>query len=700
MDFTTKFQNPLRIDGTEGFIEYNDSDIVNLLARQLVQLKVRMDELRLDRFDSDEHTDIINVFADGLKSIGVAGQIISSATEPSDTANDLKGGDIWYQPSTSSNTWSIHFWTGSKWEAFGQPRGDDPPQTPEAGDLWYDSLLGVLRMYNANDKWEAISTKRNAAANIFTGTSPNGLTNVDIIEGDVWWDSHAETLRVWDGNTWKSAGGAEIKANAPSPAADGNLWYNEANKTLYVYSEDVDLNGDGDTTDTDEAGAWYAVSVTRAASQFSTVPGTVGPQSVMKGDKYYNTTENKLYVWNGSEWTGAGGNFDTIGFDGAVVTNDPAYQGASTGETLRGFIANGVTTGAEGGGFYGTSTGVTIVGPTNTAGNNPNTAQLSIDTANNANSNIAYRVNATGTDWSAWKELATEAYVDEIAENLAVTGTPFPWPVPYDVTSYINGRVPSSIAIVGFIAAHSFTIGAGFSGCFCFCHTGSNNETVVFTITRRGADNQNVQLGTITFEPGSRNGVFAQTAEIGQNIIIGAGEVLTVTAPVAAANNAQDAEGIPLVGVGNGAQSDQGFLTPTITLTGTMNALQGRTYDVANFLGGVVSGTDLEGDGTQQLLMASPTVRPYTVVAGAQQSQARCFTAPNQQIVLNIRRGWPVGAVVGTITFAANSNTGVFATSNNETVQFSSADMLSITGPSNLQGMTDLGITIAGTLNN
>jgi hypothetical protein len=58
------------------------------------------------------------------------------------------------------------------------------------------------------------------------------------LTGQIWWDSGAGILNVYNGTAWKRIGGATASASAPSGATSeiGDLWYDTTNAQLKVYT--------------------------------------------------------------------------------------------------------------------------------------------------------------------------------------------------------------------------------------------------------------------------------------------------------------------------------------------------------------------------------------------------------------------------------------------------------------------------------
>lgn len=56
------------------------------------------------------------------------------------------------------------------------------------------------------------------------------------LEGQVWYDASAKKLRYFDGQRYKSASGAEVSAAAPAGLSSGEFWFNTQEQQLYTWS--------------------------------------------------------------------------------------------------------------------------------------------------------------------------------------------------------------------------------------------------------------------------------------------------------------------------------------------------------------------------------------------------------------------------------------------------------------------------------
>jgi hypothetical protein len=59
------------------------------------------------------------------------------------------------------------------------------------------------------------------------------------LTGQLWWNSTAGTMQVYNGTTFKTLGGAVAASSAPTSNVSGDLWYDTVNQQLNVYTGTV-----------------------------------------------------------------------------------------------------------------------------------------------------------------------------------------------------------------------------------------------------------------------------------------------------------------------------------------------------------------------------------------------------------------------------------------------------------------------------
>ena len=68
----------------------------------------------------------------------------------------------------------------------------------------------------------------------FANTSSN--TPTSPLQGQIWYNTTANQLQVYNGSSFKSVSGANVSASEPTNTAQGDLWYDSTNGQLYVYN--------------------------------------------------------------------------------------------------------------------------------------------------------------------------------------------------------------------------------------------------------------------------------------------------------------------------------------------------------------------------------------------------------------------------------------------------------------------------------
>jgi hypothetical protein len=73
-----------------------------------------------------------------------------------------------------------------------------PPTAPLTGQLWYDNVNDILKIYNSDTNiWKPISSS------ITSATAPSAAVSVT---GVIWWDTTNAQLKVWSGSAWITIG--------------------------------------------------------------------------------------------------------------------------------------------------------------------------------------------------------------------------------------------------------------------------------------------------------------------------------------------------------------------------------------------------------------------------------------------------------------------------------------------------------------
>jgi hypothetical protein len=118
-----------------------------------------------------------------------------------------------------------------------------PPNAPLTGQLWYDNVNDILKIYNATTNvWKPISSS------ISQGTAPSAAISVT---GDIWWDTTNAQLKVWSGSAWITIGPAYTSTSGTSgPVTQTILDISAASHvvTMFYISNSVIMILSKDTT--------------------------------------------------------------------------------------------------------------------------------------------------------------------------------------------------------------------------------------------------------------------------------------------------------------------------------------------------------------------------------------------------------------------------------------------------------------------
>ncbi len=132
------------------------------------------------------------------------------------------------------------------------------------------------------------------------------------IQGQLWFDQTNKRINVWTGDKWKPAGGPANSTTAPTSAVQGDLWFDTTNNQLYVYT----------------GTAWTLIGPTTVAGSGVTA---VIPETVKD-----NTDANRSIL-------------KLVSNDAVVgVVSDLAFTPSSTDTTSAALISAGYATVAQG----------------------------------------------------------------------------------------------------------------------------------------------------------------------------------------------------------------------------------------------------------------------------------------------------------------------------------------------------------------
>ncbi len=103
-------------------------------------------------------------------------------------------------------------------------------------DIIYNVKTSKFFTYVEGDNYQELDIDAGGVGSGGTADRPS-----EPETGDLWYDTDLDILVIWNGNDWEPVGGSAVKvpsgpsANRPDPAEEGNLYYDNGINTLMVY---------------------------------------------------------------------------------------------------------------------------------------------------------------------------------------------------------------------------------------------------------------------------------------------------------------------------------------------------------------------------------------------------------------------------------------------------------------------------------
>ena len=103
-------------------------------------------------------------------------------------------------------------------------------------DIIYNVKTGKFLTYVEGDNYKELDIDAGGVGSGGTADRPD-----EPETGDLWYDTDLDILVIWNGSDWEPVGGSAVKvpsgpsADRPNPAEEGNLYYDNGINTLMVY---------------------------------------------------------------------------------------------------------------------------------------------------------------------------------------------------------------------------------------------------------------------------------------------------------------------------------------------------------------------------------------------------------------------------------------------------------------------------------
>jgi hypothetical protein len=162
------------------------------------------------------------------------------------TYSDTNKGSIIVSTATADNTTSLTL-IGRNYPNFGQPLAENflhllenfasplPPSNPIEGQLWYDTSDPTSKRLKINDGAAAGYAWYPAV-----GVHQQSVEPTNIKLGDIWVDTEAQLLKIWNGTSWTLIGPSFSSSNRTGSYPDSLLDKNgDAHDVIIMYLNDV-----------------------------------------------------------------------------------------------------------------------------------------------------------------------------------------------------------------------------------------------------------------------------------------------------------------------------------------------------------------------------------------------------------------------------------------------------------------------------
>ena len=303
----------------------------------------------------------------------------------------------------------LYTYDGSNWVVYANSYDNTNQLTDGA------NLGSTATWQNVTDDGTGTIPANNATNNpVSEGAAGASLPTSSLVTGTSFYNTTDSKVYKYDGTAWVEA------------AQAGAFFFNTTDNKLYTYdgsSWGVYANAFDNTNElTDGANlgdtaVWQNVSddgtgtiPANNATNNPTASGTTDPTTAVTGEFFFNTTDNKLKVWDGSQWVLFGNAFDN--------TNQ-LTDGANLGETATWSSVTGTGVPAN----YATNN------PVNSGTTNPTGTQITGAFFFNTSDNQLYTYD--GSNWVVFanaynntNQLTDGASLGDTANWTDITGTP------------------------------------------------------------------------------------------------------------------------------------------------------------------------------------------------------------------------------------------------------------------------------------
>lgn len=335
-----------------------------------------------------------------------------------------------------------------------------PPTAPLTGQLWYDNVNDILKIYNsASNLWKPISSS------IAQGTAPSSAVSVT---GDIWWDTTNAQLKIWSGSAWITIGPSYTSTSGTSGPVTESILDNSGNPhvvTKFYISSSV-------------------IAILSKDATFTPQTSIAGFTTIIPGLNLISSS-----TLTGAQFTGATTGASTLG-------------GLSASQFLRSDISQ--TTSYA----FGAAGGLTVGSDLVFDSTSPTVAVVS-ETTNNKN--IRIDINRSGVTTTALT-IAASTNTVTLGNALVVTGPSYHTGI-LNVSNHINPTANVSYDI----GSNSFRFGNVYAQNFFGNVTGISSSALYADLAERFEADAAYVPGTVV-EIGGINEITAVVQELSEKV--------------------------------------------------------------------------------------------------------------------------------------------------------------------------------------
>ena len=185
--------------------------------------------------------------------------------------------------------------SGTNLAAIATQYGATAPTNPSFGQLWVDTTdttQPITNVWVEPGEWKKVSDG-------VTNTHVTSIQPTSPDTGDSWLNTASNAYQIWDGSNWVVLGGGSSNiassiasySVAPAPLVEGSVYYNTTDDKMYISNGSAWI--EIDTKPDDDTNSIVAISAP-----------SIRPsgEALQAGDNWIDSSANSIYYYNGSAW--------------------------------------------------------------------------------------------------------------------------------------------------------------------------------------------------------------------------------------------------------------------------------------------------------------------------------------------------------------------------------------------------------------